>query len=161
MNTQIEFAESVTLVRKLIDRTRETKLSWQLADASLGLCGINTTSTESEVTRRFAAQLDSGQYAVVGQREDGVLDFSLIEHDSRWEDNSFATKVLGFNPPLSPDLTLIRVSIERDPPFGFDTQEESDLSKLLVNLHELARRSAFQIDAGVGKAISYLDQLAG
>jgi hypothetical protein len=161
MNTQIEFAESVTLVRKLIDRTREAKLSWQIAEPSLGFCGIDATSAESQITRRFAAQLDSGQYAVVGQSEDGFLEFSLIEHDPRWEDSSPITAISGFEPPLSPDLTAIRVLIEKDPSYGFDTQEESDLSKLLVNLHELARRSAFQINASVGKAISYLDQLAG
>jgi hypothetical protein len=60
----------------------------------------------------------------------------------------------------SPTKTVLQVSIEKNPSYGYDTQEELDLSKLLVNLYELARRSAYQIDASVGKAISYLDKLA-
>jgi len=159
MNTQIEFAESVTLVRKLIDRTREGKLSWQIAEPSLGFCGVDKTSNESDLAFRFATQLASGQYAVVGQSEDGFLGFSLIEHDPRWQDTSVLPAISG--PPLPGDRIVLRVLIEKDPSYGFDTQEESDLSKLLVNLHELARRSSYQIDASVGKAISYLDQLAG
>jgi hypothetical protein len=68
---------------------------------------------------------------------------------------------VGNDPPLKADRTVIEVSIEKAPSYGYDTQEEADLSTLLVNLYELARRSAYQIDASVGKAISYLDQLAG
>jgi hypothetical protein len=69
--------------------------------------------------------------------------------------------MLGFDPPLAPDKTVLDVSVEKDPSYGYGTQAEADLSKLLANLYELARRSAYQIDGSVGKAISYLDQLAG
>ncbi|MGA2539649.1 MAG: hypothetical protein ABSF53_26815 [Terracidiphilus sp.] len=162
MNSQIELAESITLVSKLIDRTRERKLKWQLADPSLGFAGNKDTPVETgEVSRFSAPLLDPSQQAVIGQRENGLMDFSLIEHDPRWQDQSILTAIAGFVPPLVPDRTVLQVSIERDPPYGFGTQAEADLAKLLANLFELARRSAFQIDSSVGKAISYLDRIAG
>lgn len=162
MNSEIEFTESVTLARKLIDRTRERKLKWQIAEPSLGSAGRPDASAEPAELNRFSAQLpDPSQQAVICAREDGILDFSLIEHDPRWGEQSILTAIAGFDPPLIPDRTVLRVSIERDPAYGFGTQEEADLSKLLLNLYELARRSAYQIDASVSKAISYLDELAG
>jgi len=162
MNSQIELTESVILANKLIDRTRERKLKWQVAEPSLGCAGRPDTSAESVELDRFSAPLlDPGQQAVIAQRTDGFLEFSLIEQDPRWANQSVLNAIVGFDPPLSPDKTVLQVSVEKDPSYGYDTQEESDLSKLLVNLYELARRSAFQIDASVGKAINYLDQLAG
>jgi hypothetical protein len=162
MNSNIELTESVTLVTKLIDRTRERKLKWLVADPSLGFAGHANTPDGPVERNRFSAQLlDPSQQALIGQREDGFLEFSLIEHDPRWEDQSVITAIAGFVPPLTPDRTVLNVSIERDPSYGYDTQEEADLSKLLANLYELARRSAYQIDASVSKAISYLDELAG
>jgi hypothetical protein len=146
MNSQIELAESVTLVNKLIDRTRERRLTWRVHPP-----------TESNVTSCFSTQLDPSQMAVIGQRDDGFLEFSLIEHDPKWSEPMAA---LLAKDTWSPTKTVLQVSIEKDPSYGYDTQEESDLSKLLVNLFELARRSAYQIDASVGKAISYLDKLA-
>ena len=152
----------MTLVSKLIDRTLERKLKWQVAEPSLGSAGNSDKSVESVELNRFSAQLlDPSQQAVIGQREDALLEFSLIEHDPRWSDNSILTAVAGFVPPLVPDRTVLQVSIEKDPAYGFDTQQVADLSKLLANLYELARRSAYQIDASVGRAINYLDQLAG
>jgi hypothetical protein len=162
MNSQIELTESVTLVSKLIDRTRERKLKWDIAEPSLGFAGNTDTSVEPVELDRFAARLlDPSQQAVIGQRDDGFLDFSLIEHDPRWQDQSILTAIEGFVPPLVPDRTVLRVCIERDPSYGFDTQAEADLAKLLANLYELARRSAYQIDSSVGKAINYLDRIAG
>ena len=162
MNSQIELNESVTLVSKLIDRTRERKLKWQIAEPSLGYAGHQVDVSSSFVGEtRFATQLlDPNQQAVIGQREDGILEFSLIEHDPRWEDQSVSTAINGFDPPLISDRTVLKVSIEMDPPYGYDTQEESDLSKLLVNLYELARRSAFMIAGSVEKALTYLDKIA-
>jgi hypothetical protein len=137
----------------LIDRTRERKLTWKACP-----------SAEPDEEPRFSAQLDLSQEAVIGQFEDdfenGFWGFSLIEHDHRWTENSIMTAISGHVPPLIPDRIVLQVSIEKDPPYGYDTQEESDLAKLLVNLYELARRSAYQIDASVGRAISYLDKLA-
>lgn len=161
MNSQIELIESVTLVDKLIARTREKRLKWEIADPSLGSAGHKDTSIESIELNRFSTPLfEPNQQAVICQRKDGFLDFSLIEHDPRWSDQSVFDAGAGFNPPLPPDKTVIEVSIEQNPSYGFDTQEESHLSKLLVNLYELARRSAYQLDASVGKALSYLDRLA-
>ncbi|HVC47705.1 MAG TPA: hypothetical protein VND90_10700 [Terracidiphilus sp.] len=161
MNSQIELTESVTLVNKLIDRTRERKLKWQVAEPSIGFAGHSDTSDETEIIRFSAPLLDPGQQAVIGKRKDGFLEFSLIERDPRWSDQSVFSAIAGFDPPLAPDRTVLHVSIETDPSYGYGTQEEADLSKLLANLYELARRSANQIDASVGKAISYLDKIAG
>lgn len=146
MNSQIELTESVTLVNKLIERTRERRLSWKAR-----------TPIESNETSGFSAQLDPSQEAVIGQREEGFLEFSLTEHDPQWSEPMAG---LLANDTWLPTRTVLQVSVEKDPPYGYDTQEEADLSKLLVNLYELARRSAYQIDASVGKAISYLDKLA-
>jgi hypothetical protein len=162
MNSRIELTESVTLARKLIERTREGKLKWQLAESSLGFAGRTDVPNEADLATRFSAQLlNPNQQVVIGEREDGTLEFSLIEHDPRWSDQSIISAIVGFDPPLAPDKIVLQVSIEKDPSYGYDTQEESDLSILLANLCELARRSAYQIDASVGKAISYLDELAG
>jgi hypothetical protein len=162
MNSQIELTESAVLVNKLIDRTLERKLKWQVADPSLVVAGHSEVSTDSVELERFSAQLlIPSQQAVIGQRKDGFLEFSLIQRDPRWSDSSIAAAVLGFDPPLAQDKTVLQVSIEKDPSYGYDSKEEANLSKLLVNLYELARRSAYQIDASVGRAISYLDELAG
>lgn len=162
MNSQIELSESVTLVRKLIDRTREGKLKWQLAEPSLGFAGHTDLPDESDQATRFSARLlDPNQQVVIGERENRILEFSLIEHDPRWSDQSVFTAIVCFDPPLVPDKTVLQVSVEKDPSYGYDTQEEADLSVLLMNLYELARRSTYQIDASIGKAINYLDELAG
>lgn len=146
MNSPIELTESVTLVNKLIDRTKERRLTWQAEAAA-----------ESDKAYRFSANLDPSLKAVIGYGENQTLDFCLIEQDPR--KNKF-NPLHNYDPPLAADRTVIEVSIEKDPPYGYDTQEESDLSKLLVNLYELARRSAFQIDVSVSKALTYLDKLA-
>jgi hypothetical protein len=149
MNSQIELDESVTLVRKLIDRTRERKIAWS-----------ECVAIQSKEVSSFCTTLDLTQEAVIGRREGGFLEFSLVEHDPRWSDRSLWTAKSGFDPPLIEDKTVLQVSIEKEPSFGFDTQQEFVLSTLLVNLYELARRSAFQIDSSVGKALTYLDKLA-
>ena len=162
MNSQIELSESTTLASKLIERTQEKKLKWQIADPSLGSAGHPKTSDEPVELNRFSAQLlDPGQQAVIGQREDGFLQFSLIEHDPRWSSQDFLTAVVGFEPPLAPDKTVLEVSIETNPSYGFDTKQEKYLASLLVDLYGLARRSALRIDANVERALSYLDRLAG
>jgi hypothetical protein len=150
MNSQIELTESVTLVNKLIDRTRERKLTWKAR-----------TPIEPNGPSEFYAQLDPSQEAAIRQLEDDTLKFSLTEHDPKWTEPPVAGS-LGHLPDDTwlPTRTVLGVSIEKNSPYGYDTQEESDLSKLLVNLYELARRSAYQIDASVSRAISYLDKLA-
>ena len=150
MNSQIALAESVPLVKRLIDRTRERKLSWK-----------ERSPIESSTLSEFYTQLDPSQEAVISQCKDDIVKFSLTEHDPKWSEPPVAGS-LGHLPDETwlPTRTVLQVSIEKDPSYGFDTQEESDLSNLLANLHELARWSAYQIDASVGKAISYLDKLA-
>jgi hypothetical protein len=62
--------------------------------------------------------------------------------------------------PTNPDNDVLRVSIEKDPSFGYDTADEMRLNGLLVDLYALARRSALKIDGSVEKALNYLDKLA-
>ncbi|HZB89241.1 MAG TPA: hypothetical protein VE291_11320 [Terracidiphilus sp.] len=147
MNSRIELTESVMLVRKLVERTQERKIAWK-----------ETKAVEAQETSRFSTQLDPSQEAIISCPEDGAFDFSLIEHDPRW---SFPRAAILADETWISTKTVLHVSVEKDPPYGYDSQEEADLSILLVNLYELARRSAYQIDASVGKAISYLDRIAG
>ena len=162
MNSQIELDESAKLACKLVERTRERKLGWEIAEASLGFCGHQEPSDKPADLDRFATQLlGSVQQAVIGQRENGMLVFSLIEHDPRWSSQSVLGAIAGFDPPLVPDKVVLEVEIDKDPPYGYDTTQEQDLAALLIDLYGLARRSALKIDTSVEKALSYLDRIAG
>ncbi|MDR3725315.1 MAG: hypothetical protein P4K83_12635 [Terracidiphilus sp.] len=160
MNSQIEITEAAKLVEKLLDRTLEGKLPWELADPSLGSAGHSDTSNSPVELDRYSARLrDPSQRAVIEQRADGFLVFSLIEHDLGWEDQSIKRALAGPLPPK--DRTVLQVSVEKEPSYGYDTMQESHLASLLVDLYGVARRSALKIDASVEKALSYLDRLAG
>ena len=146
MNSSIEVAEAVKLAEKLVARTREGKLSWELSstvdysgDASF------TTALEGNLRARVST-LESGQ----------SLSFSLIEFDPRHERPTTPGDIF-----LHLDKDILNVSVEKDPSFGFDTIEDKQLTELLVDLYGLARRSALKIDGSVQKALTYLDQLAG
>jgi len=74
--------------------------------------------------------------------------------------NSDMPLAIGGNESLNPDKEVLSVSVEKDPSFGYDTVEEKQLARLLVDLYGLARRSALKIDGSVEKALSYLDRIA-
>jgi hypothetical protein len=59
-----------------------------------------------------------------------------------------------------PDQEILSVSVEKDPSFGFDSPSERELSRALVDLYSLARRSALKIEGSIQKALTYLDKLA-
>jgi hypothetical protein len=56
---------------------------------------------------------------------------------------------------------LLAVALEHDPSFGYDSISESELYRKLVELLELARRSALQIDENLAHAREYLERLSG
>ncbi|WP_420237980.1 hypothetical protein ACOBR2_20710 [Telmatobacter bradus] len=162
MNSQIEMSESAALASKLIERTRERKLKWEVANPSLGFAGKSDNSDEPVESDRFAAQLhDPNMQVVIGQIAKEFLVFSLLERDPRWSDQSVLTAIGGFDPPLAKDKIVLKVSVEKDPSYGYDTKQEQQLATLLIDLYEHARRSALKIDASVEKALSYLDRIAG
>lgn len=146
MNSSIEISDSLNLAFKLIDRTRDGKVSWEAS-------GIRMSALTPADATAFSTTLEGNLRAEVSlskQNQDEVLEFSLVE----------------FVPPLStmahetPDKEVLKVSIEKDPSFGFDSPRERELSKALVDLYSLARRSALKIEGSVQKALTYLDKLA-
>jgi hypothetical protein len=150
MNSSIEITEAAKLAEKLIDRTVEGKLSWEaVAEAHMMAPLLNMSDAKS-----FTTQLEPNLKATVSQRGEDVLDFSLVEF----------VQLSSFAPPIEkpyPDKIVISVSVEKDPPYGYDTKEEKYLAGRLVDLFGVARRSALKIDASVEKALSYLDRIAG
>jgi hypothetical protein len=144
MNSSIEITEAVKLAKKLIDRTREGRLAWE---ASGILLKPFTTTLEGNL--KAAVSLTKS-----GQNE--LLEFSLVEFDPR----RYGRIAMPSDEPTNPDNDLLRVSIEKDPSFGYDTADEMRLNGLLVDLYALARRSALKIDGSVEKALNYLDKLA-
>jgi hypothetical protein len=146
MNSSIEVAEAVKLAEKLIARTREGRLSWELSD---------TVDYSGDAS--FTTALEGNLKAKVSTSGSGQnLSFSLVEFDPRHERPTAPGDVF-----VHPDKDILSVSMERDPSFGFDTMEEKHLVEFLVDLYGLARRSALKIDGSVQKALTYLDQLAG
>jgi len=115
---------------------------------------VFTTTLESNL-RATVSYGQSAQTAASEQR--GQLAFSLVEFDPRWVDQLNA---LAASKTLTSDKVILSVSVEKDPSFGYDNADEMRLSGLLVDLYELARRSALKIDGSVEKALSYLDRIA-
>jgi hypothetical protein len=83
----------------------------------------------------------------------GDLDFSLVEF------NTFGTTLLTGAPSTS-GKEVLRVSVAKDPAYGYDSPAEKQLARLLVDLHGLARRSALKVSGSVERALTYLDKIA-
>jgi hypothetical protein len=138
-NSPIEIADAVTVVGKLVDRTREGKLVWQTD-------GIHYTTTFGPNLRARVS-------------DSNAFDFSLVEFDPR-SGATWASAILGDEPSV-PDKEVLNVSVERDPAYGYDTIEEKGLAELLRDMVVLARRSALDVNSSVQKALTYLDKIAG
>lgn len=148
MNSSIEIAEAVKLTFKLIDRTREGRLTWE-AD---GILRSMVGPTDISGATAFTTSLEGNLKATVStkQGQDEQLAFSLVEFNPR------RTLLTGGEP----DKEVLSVSVEKDPSYGYDTVQEKQLAGLLVDLYGLARRSALKLDQSVEKALSYLDRIA-
>lgn len=142
MNSSIEITEALKLVDKLIDRTREGRLQWEVAgtDDQWGAIAF-TTALEGNL---------KATVSVVKPVQDTQLAFSLVEFDTR------GTLLTG----IEPNKEVLSVSVEKDPSYGYDTKQEKQLAGLLIDLYGLARRSALKIDSSVQKALTYLDKIA-
>ncbi len=144
MNSSIEVSEAATLAQKLIQRTVDGKLSWE-AD--------NTETEAFSGSTRFTTVLEGNLRATVACTVNGDLSFSLVEFNTT--ETKFIAGVLG-----SSEKEVLRVSVERDPAFGYDTPAEKQLAVLLVDLYGLARRSALKVAGSVERALTYLDRIA-
>jgi hypothetical protein len=142
MNSSIEMTEAVKLADKLIARTREGKLPWETAGIT-DLLGANAFTTTLEGNLKATV-------SIVKPEQDPQVAFSLVESDPR---RTLLTR-------SEPDKEVLSVSVEIDPPLGYDTKDEKHLAGLLIDLCGLARRSALKIDGSVQKALTYLDKIA-
>jgi hypothetical protein len=153
MNSSIEMTEAAKLADKLIARTREGRLPWE----ATGILGALVGPTDVSRATAFTTTLEGNLKATVStmrRGQDELLAFSLAEFDPH---QGFAATILG---PASPEKDVLNVSVEKDPSYGYDTADERNLARLLIDLYGLARRSALKVDGSVEKALTYLDRIA-
>ena len=153
MNSSIEITEAVKLAKKLIDRTREGKITWDVDETLVSMAGTTDLSGSTVFTTILEGNLKA-KVSIVKQRQNELFAFSLVEFDPSSRNLLSSIKAKSDNEVLS-------VSVEKDPSFGYDTPEEMRLNGLLVDLYALARRSALRIEGSVEKALTYLDRIAG
>jgi hypothetical protein len=144
MNSSIEVSEAVTLAQKLIQRTKDGRLTWN-ADCIENQAPLSPT--------HFTTVLEDNLHATVSCTINGDLNFSLVEF------SSFVKNLLSGAEDCSAKEVL-RVSVEKDPAYGYDTPGEKQLAGLLVDLYGLARRSALKVAGSVERALTYLDRIA-
>jgi len=90
--------------------------------------------------------------------QSSTFDFTLVEFDPRFESEIDA---LVAGESRIPDKTVLDVSIETNPAYGYDTIEEKKLAESLRDMLVLARRSALDVNSSMQRALSYLDKIAG
>jgi hypothetical protein len=143
MNSSIEIADAITILEKLIDRTREGRLSWQATEDGY------STKLEPNLKVKISDYESDG-----GETE--FWRFELIEFDPRGS-GDFMGSILG----LAPDKEVIHVTAEKSPSYGYGTIQEKNLTDLLANMSALARRSALDLNSSMKRALTYLDKIAG
>jgi hypothetical protein len=148
MNSSIEISDSLNLAHKLIDRTRDGKVSWEANSGLLRSIGPTDVSGATAFSTTLEGNLKA-EVSLSKRNQDELLEFSLVE---------FVPNLLAH--ASTPDKEVLKVLVEKDPSFGFDSPSERELSKALVDLYSLARRSALKIEGSVQKALTYLDKLA-
>lgn len=134
-NTPFAVSEATSLVTKLIARSEEGKIPWEE--------DLEIDPDMSGGAEGFKAALGNHLKVRVAS------DKSLILFQLRLES------------PLDPYRTMLSVSLEHDPKFGFDLTGENVLHGALIELHELARRSALKVDENLAQARDLLERLAG
>lgn len=148
MNSSIEINDAITILRKLIDRTREGKLGWQVSQG-----GYAATLKPNLMVKVYDDE--------IGEDNTRLAYFDLVEFDAEY-DAQFE-RALGFTATgtRTPDKEVLSVSVEKNPPYGYSTVEEKNLASLLTDMLALGRRSALGVNASMEKALSYLDKIAG
>jgi hypothetical protein len=151
MNSSIEIVEAGKLAEKLLARTREGRLQWEEATGLMaaGVLGVPAFTTTLEGNLK-------AKISVITHKQDEWLAFSLVEFDPR----RYGRLAKPGDEPTNPDKDVLSVSVEKDPSYGYDSVDEKQLARLLVDLYGLARRSALNIDGSVQKALTYLDKIA-
>jgi len=151
-------------------RTRETANEFLrlAADANGLVASVQARDRERAIgatdmsgATAFSTTLEGNLKAEVSLTKSGreeLLAFSLVEFDP--SPRNQLAGMMGIDKPFTPDKNLLSVSVEKDPSFGFDSPSERELSKALVDLYGVARRSALKIEGSVQKALTYLDKLA-
>ncbi len=98
-------------------------------------------SYSSDTSETFEAKLDNDLKVSICSEKSGVT-FAV-----------YLVKV--------PERLLLSVTLEHDPSFGYDLPGERELYTRLVELQELARRSALNVDQNLANAREFLERLAG
>ena len=153
MNSSIEISEAAKLAQKLIDRTSEGRVHWSTIEM-VGTLQHAMSKEPAIYEDRFDTRLEPNLRASVCQIGSDYLEFSLIETSEGNGAPSVFTN-------LPKETVVIDVHVEKNPPYGYDSQQEKYLAALLIDLYGLARRSALKMDASVEKALGYLDRIAG
>jgi hypothetical protein len=129
-NTPYAISESSSLVAKLLARTEEGKIEWTEG-------GFIHTGLET-----FDAALEGDLKVSISSDKEGVaFDVRLTNR-------------------IGDERRILYVSLEHDPSFGYDLPGESELYESLIQLHELARRSALKVDQSLANARDFLERLA-
>jgi hypothetical protein len=155
MNSSIEISDSLNLAHKLIDRTRDGKVSWEASGIGMSVFSPTDVSGATAFSTTLQGNLRA-EVSLSKQNQDELLEFSLVEFVPF--EITPATNLLAH--VSTPDREILRISVEKDPSFGFDSPSERELSRVLLDLYSLARRSALKIEGSVQKALTYLDKLA-
>jgi hypothetical protein len=130
-NSSYVILESFCLATKLQARTEEGKVFWHESAGSSPAAEILETELKDKVIVRVSSN---------------TLFVSL--------------KVL-IQDSAAQERTILDLSLEHEPEFGYQAPVEEPLYRKLIRLHELARRSAFKIDQNLANARHYLASLAG
>lgn len=133
-NTAYAISESSSLVPKLLARTEENKITW--SDQS-------DFFPAAEAAEVFEAELEDDVKVTISSAPKAI------------------TFAVALKRMAGGDRSLLSVSLEHDPSFGYDLPGESELHESLIQLHELARRSALKVDQNLARARDFLERLAG
>jgi len=141
MNSRLALADAGRLIGKLVDRTREGKIAW-------------TVTTRRSGHNALEAALEGGMKVIVwlANREVGFT-VALGVDEAQQEVEAREAEL--------PETDLLAITLGDPARHNYDFPEEEEIYKGLVELHELARRSAYRVDARFEEINNYLDRIAG
>lgn len=145
MNSRVALEDAEKLIVKLTDRTREGKIVWTESSRHRN---VNALETSLEAPLKAIVWVTNRE---AGFRVSETKDEIVEAVEEIFEGQSLPT------PGQEKRLLSISVSSKG----GYDYPEEERIYIKLIDLHELARRSAYKIDAQFENINDYLDRLAG
>jgi len=142
MNSRVALADAAKLISKLIDRTQEGKIGWNTSAKRSSLDALETPLEANLKVTVWMANREAGfRVSQTNSSQDESVPFDeLIE---------------------GPENVLLSISLNDGERSGYDFPEEQHIYRDLIELHELARRSAHKMDAKFEDINNYLDRLAG